>query len=64
VLCEDGVLFEDFPSKQSLEYAVKLAENKQYLLWSQPWQAGTGGFVFVKKEGKEHLVNALNQLSL
>ncbi len=62
---QEGVLFEQFPSKEAFEFAVKLAQSKGVLLWSKPWRPGQlDGFVFVKKEGVEAIGKALSSINL
>lgn len=61
----DGVLFEQFPSREAHEFAVRVAQARGVLLWSKPWRPGQlDGFVFVTREGVEPLTAALNSISL
>jgi transcription initiation factor TFIIH subunit 4 len=61
----DGVLFEQFPSREAHEYAVRVAQSRGVLIWSKPWRPGLlDGFVFVTREGVEPLSAALNSISL
>ena len=65
MIAEDGVLFEQFPNRQTHELAVRVAESRGGLLWSKAWQPGmVDGFVFVRKDAVDAVVDALSKISL
>ncbi len=65
ISARDGVLFEQFPTREAHEYAVRVAEARGVLIWSKPWRPGLlDGFVFVTREGVEPLTAALSSISL
>jgi hypothetical protein len=79
---EEGVLFEDFPSAQTLDLAARIADVSQKkkivivsseekggkragaLVWRSAWQPGGGGFVFVRKDAVDAVVDGLSKISL